>query len=92
MSKSAEPNGICASGDMHYSADSMVNSILPLLSKHPESNTFCKCFPPPFRQIILQLLITVLSHYILTLRMATLFYVGVAQIFISDPFTNYVLK
>lgn len=91
MGKSAEPNGIFASADMHYSADSMVNSVLPLLSKHPESNTL-QMLSPPFRQITLQLLITVLSHYILIIRMVTLFYVGVAQIFISDPFTNYVLE
>lgn len=45
MSKSAEPNGIFASADMHYSADSMVNSVLPLLSTL-KATLFANAFPP----------------------------------------------
>lgn len=65
-------------------------STLHLLSNLPESNSLQVLFFFSFRQITLQFLIIVLSHYIL--RMVTLFYMGVAQIFISDTFTNYVLE
>lgn len=80
--------GLFASADVPIGTFLLSYSFLGFRQRKP----LCYFFFFNFNHIKLQCLIIVLFHYILILKMVTLLYVGVAQIFVSYPFVNYVLE